>query len=108
MRTKYGHFNAEHWGGNLYIVRDAGGGEHGRPTTKTKAEKRAASLDLKAYRAQRGAFIRWRSKFPNPSKRCHVKGRKVKGGRSVTLKNMASVTIIRRRNGTVGIRGVKA
>jgi len=32
---------------------------------------------------------------------------RAKGDRSVTLKNMASVTIIRRRNGTVGIRGVK-
>jgi hypothetical protein len=47
-----------------------------------------------------GKFVRG----GNPSR---VQGRKVKGGRSITLKNMASVTIIRRRNGTVGIRGVK-
>lgn len=38
---------------------------------------------------------------------CRLKGRKTKAGRSVTLRNMRSVTIIRRRNGTVGIRGVK-
>ena len=36
-----------------------------------------------------------------------VKGRKVKGGRSVTLHNMASVTIIKRQNGTVSIRGIR-
>lgn len=46
----------------------------------------------------------------NPSKRSvrnRVAGRKVKGGRSVTLHNMASVTVIKRQNGTVSIRGVK-
>ena len=44
-------------------------------------------------------------KKTNPCSR--VKGRKVKGGRSVTLHNMASVTIIKRQNGTVSIRGVR-
>jgi hypothetical protein len=44
----------------------------------------------------------WKQRQRNPG--C----RKVKGARSVTLRNMRSVTIIRRRNGTVGIRGVKA
>ena len=40
----------------------------------------------------------------NPSR---VKGRKVKGGRAVTLKNMKSVTITRKSNGVVSVRGVQ-
>jgi hypothetical protein len=36
-----------------------------------------------------------------------VKGRKVKGGRAVTLKNMKSVTITRKSNGVVSVRGVQ-
>ena len=40
----------------------------------------------------------------NPSR---VKGRKVKGGRAVTLKNMESVTITRKSNGVVSVRGVQ-
>jgi hypothetical protein len=40
----------------------------------------------------------------NPSR---VQGRKVKGGRAVTLKNMKTVTITRHRNGAVSVRGVQ-
>jgi len=40
----------------------------------------------------------------NPSR---VKGRKVKGGRAVTLKNMKTITITRHRNGAVSVKGVQ-
>lgn len=36
-----------------------------------------------------------------------VQGRKVKGGRAVTLKNMKSITITRKSNGVVSVRGVQ-
>jgi hypothetical protein len=44
------------------------------------------------------------SKRQNPSR---VKGRKVKGGRAVTLRNMKTITITRHRNGAVSVRGVQ-
>ena len=40
----------------------------------------------------------------NPSR---VKGRKVKGGRAVTLRNMKTITITRHRNGAVSVRGLQ-
>lgn len=51
-------------------------------------------MDAPSYTAKHG--VGFQGKGDNPS-----------GARSVTLRNMRSVTIIRRRNGTVGIRGVK-
>lgn len=79
----------------------------------TKAKRRKAAL--------KG----WRNRKRNPSKRktlkrvatalkkfirgnpSRVKGRKVKGGRAVTLKNMRTVTITRHSNGAVSVRGVQ-
>jgi hypothetical protein len=90
--------------------------EHDRydPRIKVTKErkKKNRSGETKAFRRlqHEGMTPRVQSKLMRSARR--RVGRKwytdPKGSRSVTLKNMASVTIIRRRNGTVGIRGVKA
>jgi hypothetical protein len=48
-----------------------------------------------------------KSKPYDPRNPSRVKGRKVKGGRAVTLRNMKTVTITRHRNGAVSVRGVQ-
>lgn len=58
----------------------------------------------KTLKRVRVALKKWIRGKTNPSR---VKGRKVKGGRAVTLKNMRSVTITRKSNGVVSVRGVQ-
>lgn len=50
------------------------------------------------------ALKKWMGSQKNPHR---VKGRRVKGGRAVTLRNMKTITITRHRNGAVSVRGVQ-
>jgi hypothetical protein len=67
---------------------------------KTKRNPSKRSVTKRISRALKG----WLGSQKNPSR---VKGRKVKGGRAVTLKNMKTITITRHRNGAVSVRGVQ-
>lgn len=58
----------------------------------------------KTLKRMSASLKKWMASQKNPSR---VKGRKVKGGRAVTLKNMQSVTITRHSNGAVSVRGVQ-
>jgi hypothetical protein len=81
------------------------GYDPGIKVTKERKKKNRGGLRKAQQRFIKHGFTpQVEYKFKTSVKR---RAARLRARQSVTLKNMASVTIIRRRNGTVGIRGVK-
>jgi hypothetical protein len=73
------------------------------PRIKVTKERKKKNPSKRSVRKRVAAALKkWVRGNPH-----RVKGRKVKGGRAVTLKNMKSVTITRHSNGAVSVRGVQ-